>query len=123
MRVGLIEHAEPIEKSDKLMKLQVDFGPLGKRQILSGVRKYLAVEDLQGKKGIFVTNFAPRMMMGHESQGTMLTAESDVKLSIYNRVLILLQVQKLNNSFFGIILLKVFLCRNQYFLVFCFFCF
>jgi methionyl-tRNA synthetase len=82
MRVGLIEHAEPIEKSDKLMKLQVDFGPLGKRQILSGVRKYLSVEDLQGKKGIFVVNFAPRMMMGHESQGMMLTAESDGKLSI-----------------------------------------
>lgn len=82
MRVGLIEHAEPIEKSDKLMKLQVDFGPLGKRQILSGVRKYLSVQDLQGKKGIFVTNFAPRMMMGHESQGMMLTAESDGKLSI-----------------------------------------
>ncbi len=82
MRVGLIEQAEPIEKSDKLMKLQIDFGPLGKRQILSGVRKYLSVEDLQGKKGIFVTNFAPRMMMGHESQGMMLTAESDGKLSI-----------------------------------------
>ncbi len=82
MRVGLIEHAEPVEKSDKLMKLQVDFGPLGKRQILSGVRKYLSVEDLQGKKGIFVTNFAPRMMMGNESQGMMLTAESDGKLSI-----------------------------------------
>ena len=82
MRVGLIEHAEPLEKSDKLMKLQVDFGSLGKRQILSGVRKYLTVEDLQGKKGIFVTNFVPRMMMGHESQGMMLTAESDGKLSI-----------------------------------------
>jgi methionyl-tRNA synthetase len=82
MRVGLIEQAEPVEKSDKLMKLQVDFGPLGKRQILSGVRKYLSVEDLAGKKGIFVVNFAPRMMMGNESQGMMLTAESDGKLSI-----------------------------------------
>jgi len=82
MRIGLIEHAEPLEKSDKLMKLQVDFGPLGKRQILSGVRKYLSVDDLQGKKGVFVINFAPRMMMGHESQGMMLTAESDGKLSI-----------------------------------------
>jgi methionyl-tRNA synthetase len=82
MRVGLIEHAEPVEKSDKLMKLQVDFGPLGKRQILSGVRKYLTVEDLQGKKAIFVVNFASRMMMGNESQGMMLSAESDGKLSI-----------------------------------------
>jgi methionyl-tRNA synthetase len=82
MRIGLIEHAEPVEKSDKLMKLQVDFGPFGKRQILSGVRKYLTVEDLQGKKGVFVINFAPRMMMGNESQGMMLTAESDGKLSI-----------------------------------------
>ncbi len=82
MRVGLIETAEPVEKSDKLIKLQVDFGPLGKRQILSGVRKYLTPQDLQGQKGIFVINFAPRMMLGHESQGMMLTAQSDDKLSI-----------------------------------------
>lgn len=84
MRVGLIEHAEPVEKSDKLMKLQVNFGDLGKRQILSGVRKYLAPDDLVGKKGVFVVNFPPRLMMGMESQGMMLTAESDGKLSILN---------------------------------------
>lgn len=82
LRVGFIEQAEAVEKSDKLMKLQVDFGELGKRQILSGVRKYLSSQDLIGKKGIFVVNFAPRMMMGMPSEGMMLTAESDGKLSI-----------------------------------------
>lgn len=84
LRVGLIEQAEVVEKSDKLLKLQVDFGDLGKRQILSGVRKYLVPEDLMGKKGVFVVNFPPRLMMGMESQGMMLTAESNGKLSILN---------------------------------------
>jgi len=82
LRVGLIEQAEPVEKSDKLMKLQVDFGLLGKRQILSGVQKYLSASDLIGKKVAFIVNLAPRMMMGMPSEGMMLAAESEGKLSI-----------------------------------------
>lgn len=82
IRVGLIEQAEAVEKSDKLIKMQVNFGELGKRQILSGVRKFIQPESLVGKKGIFVVNFAPRMMLGMPSEGMMLTAESNGVLSI-----------------------------------------
>lgn len=76
--VGMIEKAEFVEKSDKLLKLQVDFGAKGKRQIFSGIRKHYQPEELIGKQGTFVVNLAPRKMMGEESQGMMLFAQDAV---------------------------------------------
>lgn len=79
MMVGTIEKSEEVEGSDKLLKLQVNFGPLGMRQILSGVKKTYKPEDLLGKQGVFVTNLKPRKMMGFESHGMMLFALNDGK--------------------------------------------
>lgn len=73
--VGTIESCETIEKSDKLYKMQVNFGDKGTRQILSGIRKYYKPEELIGKQGVFVYNLKPRAMIGLESQGMMLLAE------------------------------------------------
>ncbi len=75
LRVGMIEKAEFVEKSDKLLKLQVNFGEHGMRQVFSGIRKYYMPEQLIGKQGTFVFNLAPRKMMGEESQGMMLFAQ------------------------------------------------
>ncbi|MDR3646178.1 MAG: methionine--tRNA ligase [Candidatus Babeliales bacterium] len=81
--VGTIEECETVQKSDKLLKLQVNFGDKGKRQILSGVRKSFAPEDLIGRQAIFVYNLAPRSMMGLESHGMMLSAvNAEGKLEI-----------------------------------------
>lgn len=74
MRVGTILQCEIVEKSDKLLKMQVDLGELGNRQIFAGMRKYFKPEDLIGKQGVFVVNFKPRMMMGMPSEGMMLSA-------------------------------------------------
>lgn len=81
MRVGTILSAEPVEKSEKLLKLEVDFGE-EKRQILSGIAKYFTPEDLIGKQTIFVTNLEPRQMMGLESNGMLLATgtEDDIVL-------------------------------------------
>jgi methionyl-tRNA synthetase len=76
LNVGTIEQCEEIPSSDKLYKLQVDFGKLGKRQILSGIRKFFTKEDLIGKQAVFVTNLKPRTMLGLESQGMLLTAKN-----------------------------------------------
>ncbi len=73
--VGTIEQCEEVPKSDKLYKLQVNFGDKGMRQILSGVRQYFKPQDLIGKQGVFVFNLAPRKMVGLESQGMMLFVE------------------------------------------------
>ncbi len=84
IQVGEIMHAEPVEGSEKLLKLQVKFGT-EERQILSGIAKFLSPEDLVGKKVPFVTNLKPRMMMGLESNGMILAAsDSDGHFSLLN---------------------------------------
>jgi methionyl-tRNA synthetase len=77
--VGTIEQCESIKESDKLLKLQVDFGPRGKRQILAGIRAFYQATDLIGKQAVFIFNLKPRMMLGYESQGMMLVAENEHK--------------------------------------------
>jgi methionyl-tRNA synthetase len=71
---GTIAACEPVAGSKKLLKLQVDFGSTGARQILSGVAEWFKPEDMIGKQVIFVSNLKPRKMMGLDSQGMMLTA-------------------------------------------------
>jgi methionyl-tRNA synthetase len=86
MRVGLVEAAEEVEKSEKLIRLHVDFGPtspeasLGalheQRIIFTGVRMYgYTPEDFVNKKWLFVTNLEYRKMMGEESQGMILAVD------------------------------------------------
>ena len=72
--VGTIETCEDIAGSDKLYKLNVNFGDYGMRQVLSGIKKSFSHEQLIGKQAIFVYNLEPRKMMGLESQGMILTA-------------------------------------------------
>jgi methionyl-tRNA synthetase len=74
LRIGTIIECEIVSGSDKLLKSQVDFGDLGMRQILSGIRKAYGPEDMVGKQALFVVNLKPRKMMGHDSQGMMLLA-------------------------------------------------
>jgi methionyl-tRNA synthetase len=77
IKVGEIKEIEIIEGSDKLLKLKVDFNN-EERQILSGIKKYFEdPQSLVGKKVPFVTNLAPRMMMGLESQGMILAVHDD----------------------------------------------
>lgn len=79
--VGTIEQCEEVPGSDKLYKLQINFGSHGMRQILAGVRKSFAPSDLINQQAVFVLNLAPRKMMGLESQGMLLIAhDADNKL-------------------------------------------
>jgi methionyl-tRNA synthetase len=79
LTVGTIVTCEEIPASDKLYKLQVNFGAVGVRQILSGIRKAFVPDELVGKQAVFVTNLKPRKMMGLESQGMLLTAQTPDK--------------------------------------------
>ncbi len=74
LRVGKIVSAERVEGSEKLLKLQVDIGEAAPRQILSGIAKAYAPEDIIGKSGAIIANLDPRMMMGMESNGMLLAA-------------------------------------------------
>lgn len=78
MRVGEIRSAEPIEGSEKLLKLSVDFGEENLRQVLSGIAKYFpGGEGLAGKRCAFVTNLDPRPMMGLTSEAMILATSGD----------------------------------------------
>lgn len=75
-RVGRVIEAEPVEKSEKLMKLQVKVGA-EVRQILAGIKKKYSAEDLIGRQVIVVANLKPAKLMGMESQGMLLAADDD----------------------------------------------
>ncbi len=74
LRVARIIEAEPVEASDKLMKLQVKIGD-EKRQILAGIKQKYTAEQLIGRQVVVVANLKPRKMMGLESQGMVLAAD------------------------------------------------
>ena len=81
--VGTIEDAQEIEGSDKLLKLTVNFGAEGVRQVLSGIKKDISPADIKGKQAVFVVNLKPRQMMGLESQAMILTVtDADKKLRL-----------------------------------------
>jgi len=71
IRIGKILSAEKVEDSNKLLKLQVDFGQ-EKRQILAGIAKFYEPEYLVGKECPFAFNLAPKALGGLESQGMIL---------------------------------------------------
>ena len=78
LRVGLVESAEAVPKSKKLVKLQVNLGEkLGKRQVLAGIAQFYEPGTLVGKKIIVVANLKPATLMGHESRGMLLAGCSD----------------------------------------------
>jgi methionyl-tRNA synthetase len=73
IRIGTILKAERVEKSKKLLKLQVDTG-IDVRTVMSGIAEHFAPEDILGKKVTILVNLAPRKIMGVESQGMILMA-------------------------------------------------
>ncbi|MEK7649413.1 MAG: methionine--tRNA ligase subunit beta [Patescibacteria group bacterium] len=84
LRVGTIRAAERVEGSDKLIRLSVDTGEVDEasterpRQIIAGIGKGYAPEDLISRQIVVVINLEPRKLMGLESQGMLLAAGADV---------------------------------------------
>ena len=74
IRIGHILNCEKVKKSKKLLKFTIDDGSGVERTICSGIAAYYEPEQLIGKDVLFVANFAPRKMMGIESQGMILSA-------------------------------------------------
>jgi len=107
MAVGKVLSAEKLEKSPKLLKLNVDFGETEEvvgetgesgesieanntprvskpRQVLSGIAKTFAPEDLIGKSFVFVINLEPRQIMGMESQAMILASSDEQGLVLFS---------------------------------------
>ena len=76
IRVGTVLECTEKEGSEKLYRLKVDFGDEGERIILTGLKPYYPLDHFVGKQFVFIANLAPRKMMGEESQGMILAADS-----------------------------------------------
>lgn len=76
-KIGEIKEAIKVEGSDKLIRMRVDFGEESERTVFSGIQKYYEPDYLVGKKTVFVTNVAPRKMMGEMSEAMIFGAESN----------------------------------------------
>lgn len=77
LRVAKILDADDIPGADKLYKLTIDLGELGKRTICAGIKQHYKKEDLIGKEIVVVANLEPRKMKGVESQGMLLAASTE----------------------------------------------
>ncbi len=74
LRVGKVEKAEPLENSEKLLRLVVAFGD-EKRTILAGLKPFFEPDYFTGKLFVFAYNLEPRKMAGEESQGMLLCVD------------------------------------------------
>jgi len=71
IRVGTIERVEEVPRSDKLMKLTVNFGD-HTRSILAGIKKEREnPREIEGRQALFVVNLEPRKMAGEISEGML----------------------------------------------------
>lgn len=78
LRIARILKAERVEGSEKLVKLQLDVGDMGERQIVAGIGVVYTPEILVGKQIVIVANLEPRKLMGQESQGMLLAASDEM---------------------------------------------
>ena len=78
LRIAAILEAEPVPKSDKLLKLRVDLGS-EQRTLVAGIAQQYSAEDLVGRQVIVVANLEPAKLMGVESQGMVLAANEGGK--------------------------------------------
>lgn len=76
LRVAKVISAEGVPGSEKLLRLVADIGG-EERQILAGIAKYYTPENLVGRSIVVVANLEPRSLMGLESRGMLLAADSD----------------------------------------------
>ena len=72
IQIGTVLSAESVPGTDKLLRLEVDFGEGTPRQILSGIAEYVQPADLVGRQFPFLTNLEPRVIRGLVSNGMLL---------------------------------------------------
>jgi methionine--tRNA ligase beta chain len=97
IRLGTIKSVSMVEGSEKLYKLEVDFGEYAEieseggitekeervRTVYSGIRKYVSAEDLLDKQFPFVTNLEPRKIMNDYSQAMILAANDENGFTLF----------------------------------------
>ncbi len=81
LRVAKILAVEPVEKTDKLLKIQIDLGS-EQRQIVAGIAQHYNPEELIGKLIVVVANLESAVIRGVESNGMLLAASEIDNISV-----------------------------------------
>lgn len=76
LRVAKVLTCEAVKKSKKLLLFTLDLG-IETRTVVSGISQFYKPEDLIGKKVIYLANLAPKKIMGHMSEGMILSASNE----------------------------------------------
>ena len=83
LRVGRVAACNKVEGAKKLLQLTVDLGPLGTRNVFSGIARSYEPEQLEGKLVAVFANLAPRKMRFGVSEGMILASgESDDAVTV-----------------------------------------
>jgi methionyl-tRNA synthetase len=82
VRVGVVIEVSRVPRTEKLYRVVVDFGPLGKRQTVTGLVGYYKAEELMSKRVAFLLNLKPAKFAGEKSEGMLLAASEGDKLSL-----------------------------------------
>ena len=78
IRIGEVIAAEMVPDTDKLIKCTINFGELGERTIVSGIREWVSPEELVGKKLPYLINLEPRKLRGVVSEGMLLAGAPEI---------------------------------------------
>ena len=97
LRVATVTACEPHPNADRLLKMQIDLGEMGSRQILAGIRQFEQPENLVGKQIVVVANLEPRNIRGEQSNG-MLMAETVGEGNEMTDVVILTPTRTVSNG-------------------------
>lgn len=82
IKIVTIIEAEPVEGSDRLLRLKVDAGEENPRQVIAGIRSSYTPEDLINTQACLVANLKPAKIMGNLSEGMLLAAKDKKGLSL-----------------------------------------
>ena len=78
IRAGKVVSCEKVEKSNKLLRMIVDFGELGEKQILTGLGEFIQPAEIAGITALFVVNLEPRKLMGFDSEGMIMGTDDEM---------------------------------------------
>ena len=77
LRIARVQKAESVEEADKLLKLELDLGPLGNKTVFAGMKQAYEPENLIDKMVVCVNNLKERKMRFGTSEGMILAASND----------------------------------------------
>ncbi|HJH29644.1 MAG TPA: methionine--tRNA ligase [Methanosarcinaceae archaeon] len=77
IRIGTIVTAEPVKKSNKLMRLEVDIGEDSPRQLVAGIKETHDPEQIIGRQVVVLANLKPAKLCGVESRGMVLAGDTE----------------------------------------------